>query len=166
MRREAFQQQLAREVPEKTVFLDETGVVHQTYPYGWGKRGQPIYAKRKGKRSERISIVAALLNGVVFAQQAFTGMCNRIVFMGWLKNVLLPKLPAGMTLVMDNARFHHAQEITALVEKHGCRILYLPPYSPDFNPIEQAWAPLKNKIRKYLRQDAMSLTDAVNLSIL
>jgi transposase len=64
-------------------------------------------------------------------------------------------------LVMDNARFHHATEIIQLVDQHGCKILYLPPYSPESNPIEQAWVPLKNRVRKSLRDGVDDLHQAI-----
>lgn len=117
--------------------------------------------KRTGNRVERASVVAALIAGVLCAGHIFRGTCNRQVFFSWLKNVLLPMLSPGFTLVMDNARFHHATEIVQLVEQHGCQILYLPPYSPELNPIEQAWAPLKNRVRKNLRDGVDDLHQAI-----
>ncbi len=78
------------------------------------------------------------------------GSCDRNVFETYLKKVLLPVLSPGKFIVLDNAAFHHGGNISELIESVGCKALYLPPYSPDLNPIEHFWFSLKNKIRKLL----------------
>ena len=66
----------------------------------------------------------------------------------YIEKVLAPTLRRGMVLVIDNARFHKSKEIIELIEAVGCKVLFLPPYSPEFNPIEHAWAHVKNAIKK------------------
>lgn len=110
-------------------------------------------------------MVSAMLCGVLMAAHQFLGTCNHNVFFEWLLGSLLVKLKPGYTLVMDNARFHHSVAITKIVHEHGCRILYLPPYSPELNPIENAWWPLKNTVRKIFRDENLSLHDAVKKAI-
>lgn len=78
----------------------------------------------------------------------FSGTTNTAVFNQWLEEALLPTIGAGMTLIMDNAIFHKSQATKDIVHKAGCSILFLPPYSPELNPIEQTWANLKRE-RKY-----------------
>ena len=78
----------------------------------------------------------------------FTGTCNRDLFEMWLEKCLLPKLNLGDVIVIDNASFHKSQAIEELVEKFGCELWYLPPYSPDFNHIENWWFVLKNWMRQ------------------
>lgn len=99
------------------------------------------------------------------AAYKFNGTCNKNIFTDWLICMLLPKLKPGCTLVLDNASFHRSDEITKTVHDHGCKILYLPPYSPELNPIEKAWWPLKNMVRKIFRSGDISLHDAVNSAI-
>jgi transposase len=70
----------------------------------------------------------------------------------WLETSLLPTLVKGQVVVMDNATFHKGDRIQELIQSVGCRLLYLPPYSPDFNKIEQCWSWLKSRIRKQLDQ--------------
>jgi transposase len=82
----------------------------------------------------------------------FTGHCNRSVFTAWLERFLLPRLQPGQTVILDNARFHQAPTLATTLANAGCALRYLPPYSPDLNPIEHYWAPLKNRIRKRLPQ--------------
>jgi transposase len=77
----------------------------------------------------------------------FEGYSNAAVYETYLEQVLIPRLQPGMVLIIDNARFHKSKKITELIESAQCKILFLPPYSPDFNPIECHWAAVKNKIR-------------------
>ena len=79
----------------------------------------------------------------------------------WLENCLLPTLGPGYTIVMDNAAFHKSEKTKILIEKARCNLLFLPPYSPDLNPIEKFWANLKAKIRKCIRRFS-SLADAID----
>ena len=79
----------------------------------------------------------------------------------WLENCLLPTLGPGYTIVMDNAAFHKSEKTKILIEKARCNLLFLPPYSPDLNPIEKFWANLKAKIRKCIRRFP-SLADAID----
>ena len=75
------------------------------------------------------------------------GAFKREDFEGFLRDQLLPVLEAGSVLVLDNARIHHGGQIAQIVEDAGCSLLYLPPYSPDFAPIELAWSWIKNQVR-------------------
>ena len=94
------------------------------------------------------------------------GAFKRDTFEQFLQDDLLPILPHGSVLVLDNARIHHGGQIAALVERAGCSLLYLPPYSPDFSPIELAWGWIKHKVRsRGPRDDAarqQAVADAVN----
>ena len=80
------------------------------------------------------------------------GACNRTVFEIWLETCLLPTLVTGQVVVMDNATFHKGGIIEELIQSVGCKLLYLPPYSPDLNRIEKCWSWLKSRIRKQLDQ--------------
>lgn len=95
----------------------------------------------------------------------FEGTCDTNLFKVWLKQELLPNLVPGQVLILDNASFHKSIEIRKLVESHNCEILYLPPYSPDLNPIEKYWANMKAKIREILPTVA-TLSAALDLAIL
>jgi transposase len=67
----------------------------------------------------------------------FRGTCNSILFIAWLEKMLIPELKAGQTVIMDNASFHKSPIVKNLIEAAGCKLVYLPPYSPDLNPIEK-----------------------------
>lgn len=131
------------------MYLDEAGIDNRSdYPYGYSPKGERVYALKDGKRTERVSWIAALKGDKVFAPMTFDGTCNRRLMEMWLQDSLLPQLSVGDVLVMDNASFHKGQTIDELVAEAGCEILYLPPYSPDLNDIEHWWFPLKNQMRK------------------
>ena len=127
-------------LPHQIVYVDEAGIDHrEDYPYGYCEVGQRFYALKSGKRTERVSWIAALKEGNLFAPMTFAGACNRDLFEIWLEQCLLPQLQPGDVIVIDNASFHHGQAIEEIVAAVGCEIWYLPPYSPDLNKIEHWW---------------------------
>ncbi len=135
--------------PADIVYSDETGIDDNEVPLvGWSARGKRCYDQKKGVRKTRYNITAALNLKSLFAPFIFEGYSNAAVYETYLKRVLIPSLKPGMVLIIDNARFHKSIKITKLIESAGCRILFLPPYSPDLNPIEHYWAAIKNQIRK------------------
>jgi transposase len=97
----------------------------------------------------------------LIAPYVFDGYTDANRFNGWLEKCLLTKLRAGQVVVMDNASFHKSKRTKELIESVGCRLLYLPPYSPDFNPIEHIWAVLKSYY-KTAKQQGLNHHDAIN----
>ena len=118
--------------------------------YGRAPRGERIYQTVAGKRRERTSIIAASRQNKLVAPLVFQGSCNTEVVDVYFEKVLLPALPPGSVIVLDNARFHQSPTTQKLVETAGCQLLFLPPYSPDLNPIEHLWAAFKTRLRKDL----------------
>jgi transposase len=114
---------------------------------GWGKRGVPLLAKKSGKYYQRTNIIAGLVNNKSIAPMIFNGSCNTIVFNSWVENFLIKELKPGQIVIMDNASFHKSQRTKELIESVGCSIIFLPPYSPDLNPIEKFWANMKRWIK-------------------
>jgi transposase len=139
--------------PNKIVYLDESGMDSRCgYDYGWNEKGQRFEALKSGRRQGRVNTIAAWCNHNLLAPFTVEGACNRTVFEMWLENCLLPTLEPGQVVVMDNATFHKGGRISQLIEDAGCQLLYLPPYSPDLNPIERCWSGLKSRIHKQLDQ--------------
>lgn len=137
--------------PESLVYLDESGIDdNEVYSYGWGPKGTRVYGMKNGDRQKRLSIVAALNQKVIKAPLVFEGSCNRKVFEVYVEKVLIAELKPGQTVILDNASFHKGGRIIEMIESVQCQVLYLPAYSPDFNPIENHWASIKNTMRKYL----------------
>lgn len=102
-----------------------------------------------GKRYARESFIAGQIQNKIIGPFCYTGTCDNDLFNFWLVNFLLPALSLGYTIIMDNAAFHKSELTKILIEDAGCQLLFLPPYSPDFNPIEKFWANFKAKIRCY-----------------
>ena len=130
------------------------------YGYGWCERGKRFEALKSGKRTGRVNMIAAYCQKQLFAPFTVEGSCNRKVFETWLEKCLIPALQPGQLVIMDNATFHKGGRVQELIESSGCRILYLPPYSPDLNRIEKCWAWLKSRIRHRLH-DYSSLRMAI-----
>lgn len=136
---------------EDVVYLDETGIDdNEEYPHAWSLKGSRACAKKPGFKKKRLSILAALKNEKIIAPFLFEGSCSRGLFESWLEEKLLPLIGSGKTIIMDNASFHKGGRIQKIIKNAGCKLIYLPPYSPEFNPIERCWSWIKNSIRKLL----------------
>ncbi|HEY9819210.1 MAG TPA: IS630 family transposase [Candidatus Sericytochromatia bacterium] len=149
IKRQEFQERLKTKHPNQIVYVDEAGIDNrEDYPYGYCEIGQRFYSIKSGKRTERVSWIAALKEGKLLAPMTFEGACNRDLFEMWLLDCLLPKLQIGDIIVIDNATFHRSQYINEIVDQAGCEIWYIPTYSPDFNKIERWWFVLKNWMKQ------------------
>ncbi len=122
-------------------------VTLEDYGYGWNEKRKRFHDFQSGKRSIRVSIISALGQGKLVTPLTFEGSCNRIVFEKWVEEKLVPELKSGQVVILDNATFQKSQKIRELIESAGCKIEYLPPYSPDLNEIEPYWFPIKNRVR-------------------
>lgn len=131
------------------MYVDEAGIDdNEDYAYGYSPKGQRFYALKGGHKTQRISMIGALNVNILKAPLTFEGYCNSQVFEAWVEQGLVPILKEGQVVIMDNASFHKSKRIEQFIKAAGCELIYLPPYSPDFNKIEHKWAPLKNRIRK------------------
>lgn len=142
------------------VYLDESGFEEYVYrPYGWSRRGQKTYGDRNGKRGTRTSLIAGKRGRELLAPVLFKGSTNALWFNQWLEKHLIPELKPNSTLILDNAAFHRKNDVFRIAEQAGHKVLFLPPYSPDFNRIEQDFAILKKR-RIYSASDT-SLDDII-----
>lgn len=117
----------------------------QSREYGWAASDERVHDTRPKGTKERVSLIAAAsLDGAMTEQALVIGdTVNKHAFLAFLRFTLLPTLTKGSVIVMDNWTVHHGDEVKALVEAYGCELLYLPTYSPDFNPIENLFAKIK-----------------------
>lgn len=149
--RRQFQKDLEGLTPETLVYLDESGVdatLHRTY--GRAPRGTKVWGEISGRRTHRLSLIAALKGSHLLAPMRFEGFGDTHVFNTWLEQVLLPELTPGQTVILDNASFHKSSKTHDLIASKGCTLKYLPTYSPDLNPIEHHWAIIKARLRKLM----------------
>ena len=153
---------MIKHIPQnKRIYVDETGVDTVLYRrFAWAFRGKKVYQKITGKPFLRTSIIAGLRNNGLMATMEYRGYCNTEVILSWVEQVLVPELEVGDVVIWDNASFHKSPKIKALIEEAGCELLFLPPYSPDLNPIEKHWAKLKQGVTSLLRQ-GLSMEEAL-----
>ena len=120
------------------VYIDETGFDTYFYrEYGRSLKGQLIRGKVSGRRYQRISLVAGLTNGELIAPMTYEETMTSDFFEAWFQKFLLPTLNTPSVIIMDNARFHRMGKLELLCEEFGHKLLPLPPYSPEYNPIEK-----------------------------
>ena len=126
------------------VYIDGTGFDTYFYrEYGRSLKDQLIRGKVSGRRYQRISLVAGLTNGELIAPMTYEETMTSDFFEAWFQKFLLPTLNTPSVIIMDNARFHRMGKLELLCEEFGHKLLPLPPYSPEYNPIEKTWAHIK-----------------------
>ncbi len=141
--------------------MDESGIDSYLYrEYGWSPRGRRVIGEVSGHKYRRVGIVAAQLGREIIAPLIFDGTMEHNLFERWFSQCLLPALPENAVIVMDNASFHRKKELNVLARKAHHTLLFLPPYSPELNPIEHFWSWLKRRLRKML-PDFLSFDDAL-----
>lgn len=157
-RRQIFLNTIRGIARDRLVFLDESGVhlaMHRTH--AWMKRGTEYVERVPMNWGRTLTLLGAMrYTGWVVLQTMFA-TTNADRFVVWVRRHLLPKLRRGDVLVMDNLRAHHDRRVAPACRRHGVRVVYLPPYSPDLNPIEPGWALQKQHVRKYAPRTAAHL---------
>ncbi len=156
-KRRSFRRKVKRVEPKRLVFVDETGVTTaMARAYGWAPRGERAVGSAPGSW-ESLTVIAALGLDGVRAPLVFPGSTDTAAFESYVEQVLVPDLHAGDVVVWDNLAPHQAYAVAAAVKRAGAKLLPLPPYSPDYTPIERLWS----KVKAYLRRVAARNKDAV-----
>ena len=147
--RAVWREAVATVRPEDLVFLDETGShLGYTPTHARAPRGQRAYASVPSNRGENKTVVAALTLDGVGPLLRFDGAMTTPRFEGYVRFLLAPTLRPGQVVVADNLKAHHSSVVRAAIEARGARFLPLPAYSPDFNPIEEAFSKVKQSLRR------------------
>ena len=153
---------VARVDPRDLIFVDESGCNRaMTRLYARSLCGTRARGTAPRNWGDNVSIVSALSLGGIVETMHIPGAINGEAFGLYLDDFLLPKLWKGAVVVMDNLGAHKVKSVRAKIEAKGARLVYLPPYSPDLNPIELAWSKLKN----FLRKRAARTTEALYAAI-
>lgn len=148
------------------VFVDEMGTNTSLSPlYGWAKKGERAQCSVPRNRGKNTTLLSSMSVEGMGPSLAVEGATNREVFETYMERILAPTLRRGQVMVMDNLTAHKGERIRELIEGQGCELMYLPPYSPDFNPIEEAFSKIKGLMRKAEARSREALLEAMGSAI-
>jgi transposase len=147
-------------------FLDESGIYCGMVPtYAWGKKSERVNDYVPDIRFKKTSIIGVLgMNGLK-AKSVFKGTLNGERFGEYVKNILAPELKEGDIVVMDNLSVHKVKDVLKPLFDKGIEVVFLPPYSPDFSPLENFWNEMKIMVRKLKVKVEEKLEEAIDLAI-
>jgi transposase len=161
-RRDAWHEALKATDPDTIVFLDESGArTDMTRTRGRAPKGIRVVEKVPAGHWTTTTMLAAVRTAGPLAGAMVGRPTDTDVFLTWIEHSLVPALRPGETVVMDNLSPHKNPRVRDWIESAGCRLLYLPPYSPDFNPIENLWS----KVKSHLRSAAARTYDALQHAV-
>jgi len=161
-RRQEFTERLATIPPERLIFLDESGVTtSMTRLYGRRVDGRRIHESTPAGHWKILTILMAMRLGGVNAAMTIEEATDADIFLAYVEPVLCPTLGIGDVVVMDNLSSHKVQGVRERIEARGAEVLYLPPYSPDLNPIEKTWAKIKQYLRSIRARSKQDLDQAI-----
>jgi transposase len=148
--------------PERLLFVDECGTHTSLAPIcGYAPKGERLYLSVPRSRGKNTTLLSSMSLEGIGPSLAVEGSTTARVFETYVEKVLLPSLKEGQIVVMDNLSAHRPKRIRELIKQQGCELLYLPSYSPDYNPIEEAFAKIKNLLRKAAARSTAALIGAI-----
>lgn len=164
--RRAWRKNQGKLDPAKLVFIDESGAkTNMTRQRGRAPRGERLHAEAPCGRWESTTMISSVRLDGTTACMTVEGATNTEVFRTYVREILLPTLREGDMVVMDNLGAHKNAETIALIESAGAKPVFLPPYSPDLNPIEMMWSKVKSTLRKLEPRDAEALVNAIGTAL-
>jgi transposase len=150
----------------RLVFVDEMGTNISLSPlYGWAIKGQRAYCSVPRNRGKNTTLLSSMTMEGMGPSLAVEGATNSEVFETYVEQVLAPTLRKGQVVVMDDLSAHKGERVRGLIESRGCELLYLPSYSPDLNPIEEAFSKIKSLMRKAEARSREALLEAIGAAI-
>jgi transposase len=162
--RERFVEQMESLDPTQLVYLDESGVNPSLCrAYGWAPVGEKPYLVQN-KRGKNTTLIGAIALDGTRALTTISGYLNGGRFVDFLSNDLGPNLRKGDIVIMDGPSVHRVAGVEQALAEFGATALYLPPYSPEFNPIEMCWAYVKTIIRRYAPRTRPKLVEVIKLA--
>ncbi len=148
--------------PRRLVFVDECGTHTSLAPiYGYSPKGERLSLSVPRNRGKNTTLLASMSVEGMGPSLAVEGSTTAEVFEAYLKHLLLPELEEGQVVVMDNLPAHKPDRVRKLIEERGCELLYLPSYSPDYNPIEEAFSKIKQILRRAGARTREALVEAM-----
>jgi len=162
LRRAEFHRRILATDPQRLIFLDESGVTtSMTRLRGRSLEGRRIHEATPGGHWKIMTVLGAMSTRGILAAMTIEAATDADIFLAYLDHMLCPVLRPGDVVVMDNLSSHKVQGVRQRIEGAGAELLYLPPYSPDLNPIEKAWAKLKQLLRLAKARSSEALHQAV-----
>ena len=150
-RRRIFQDKIEayRQAGKPLVYIDESGFANDMpRTHGYAPKGKRCFGTHDWNAKGRTNVIGALLGATLLTVCLYKANIDGDIFQAWAVQDLIPKLPPGSVVVMDNASFHHRKQTQQAIKEAGHTLEYLPPYSPDLNPIENKWAQAKKRRQK------------------
>lgn len=166
LRREAYLEEVAAISSDRLVFIDESGCQRgMQRREAWSLPGRPVVGRSVRNRGTVTTILSALTTRGIVATMYGEGATTTEVFVAFLVHVLIPVLRPDDVLVMDNLGAHQAHAVRDLLARHDIRFILLPPYSPELNPIEEAWSKVKTVVRSLSPQSLAELHRAIEAGL-
>jgi transposase len=149
--------------PARLVFVDECGTnITLTRLYARAPRGERAFGKAPRNWDKNVTLIAAMsAEGMSRAAMSVEGATDGAAFEAYVKHFLLPTLKEGQVVIMDNLQAHKSKKVRNLIEVAGASVLFLPPYSPDFSPIEEAFSKIKAILRSIEARTQETLVEAI-----
>jgi transposase len=165
--RAAWKVMVAEQVDAKRlIFVDEMGTNTSLSPaYAWAKKGQRTYWAVPRNRGANTTVLSSMSAEGMGPSLTVEGATTSAVFEAYMEQVLAPTLRKGRVVVMDNLSAHKGERIRQLIEERGCFLIYLPSYSPDLNPIEEAFSKIKRLVRKAEARTKEALLEAIGWAL-
>lgn len=152
--------------PDSLVFVDECGVHTSLAPiYGYATKGERLHLPVPRTRGKNTTLLASMSVEGMGPSLAVEGATTAAVFEAYIEKILVPSLSPSQIVIMDNLGAHRPARIRELIEEAGCELLYLPPYSPDYNPIEEAFAKIKEILRRAKARGKKALIEAMGTAL-
>jgi transposase len=151
---------------QRLKFIDESGVnISMTRLYGRAPKGERVVGSAPQNYGENVTMLSALSASGLSALMTVDGATDSQVFAAFVREVLAPTLSAGDIVVLDNLGAHRCAAAREAVEARGARIVFLPPYSPDLNPMERCWSKIKTALRAAKARTREALEEAIKQAI-
>ena len=164
--RGAWRDEVAAIDPARFVFVDECGTnITLTRLYARAPRGERAFGKAPRNWEKNVTLIAALSAEGMGQAMSVEGATDGAAFEAYVKHFLVPTLKEGQVVVMDNLQAHKSSRIRKLIESAGASVLFLPPYSPDFSPIEEAFSKIKTILRSIEARTQETLVEAIGQAL-
>lgn len=165
--RQAWREQARQLESEELVFVDETGShIGMTPLYAYAPRGQRAIGKVPRNTGANLTLIASLSMQGMGEALMLDGAADASAFEVYVERLLAPSLKPGQIVILDNLSIHHGERVRTAIEARGCRLLFLPAYSPDFSPIEEAFSKVKTFLRRRSARTREALQEAIAQALL